>query len=192
MHCSLVPSTAWALLKPSIAAQPGSWIALVAIIVTDVAEVSAPGPLQDVAAERRHVPQLRTGGEFEAIRNHWIVALDVRIGRDIGHSGQRAQFQISAVEANGGPCIRQWIDVDEHARPHHVELHQVQQGGPAGERLNSGICKRIVCGCRSGQSLHGGRRVSRPLIGDGSHALQPFCSSAIAGAACLTAATMFG
>src|ERR1700678_1138643 len=85
-----------------------SRIALIAIVVADVAEVSAAGPLQDVAAERRHVPQLRAGGELEAIRNHWIVALDVRISRYIGHPCQRTQFQIFAVEANGGPNIRKW------------------------------------------------------------------------------------
>ena len=51
----------------------GSGIALVAIVVADVAEIAASGPLQHVAAERRHVAELRTGGELERLGDDRIV-----------------------------------------------------------------------------------------------------------------------
>ena len=123
----------------------GSRIALVAIGVADVAEIAAAGALQDVAAERRHVAQLRAGGELERIGDHGIVALDLRIGGDIRHPRQRAEPQVSAVEHRSPTsCRPSGLMSTTRARPHHVELHQVDQRGSAGERLDRGFGQRVL------------------------------------------------
>jgi len=43
----------------------GSRVALVAIGVADIAEIAAACPLQDIASERCHVAELRTGGKLQ-------------------------------------------------------------------------------------------------------------------------------
>jgi hypothetical protein len=163
MHCSLVPS-----IHRGAA---GSRIARIAVVVTHVAEVGAAGALQDVAAERGHVSELRTGGQLQRVGDDRIIALDIGIRRHIGHSGQSPQFQIAAIQTHRRPGVRQRIDVDENGRPHHVELHQIEEGGSAGERLDRGVRERIIGGRCGGEGLCGGWRVGWPLICEGAHAL---------------------
>jgi hypothetical protein len=154
-------------LKPSIAAQPEP--GFVAVVVADVAKIRAAGALQDIAAERRHIAQLRTDGKLQRIRDHRVAALDLGIRRDIGHPRQCTQPQIVAVKNGGRPGARQRIDVDDVQGAHDIELHQVDQRGTAGERLG-GRCRQGIVACRiSGQRLGGGCGISCPLIGKRSH-----------------------
>src|SRR6185312_13162649 len=62
-----------AAIKAFQGSTAGSGIALVAGVVTDVAEIAAPRPLQDIPAERRHVAQLRARSKLEGIGNDRIV-----------------------------------------------------------------------------------------------------------------------
>ena len=91
----------------------GARIALVAIAIADVAEIAAARPLQDIAAERRHVAQLRAGGKLERVRDHRIIALDFGICCDVGHPRQRAEPQIAALEIDRGPRACERVDVDD-------------------------------------------------------------------------------
>ena len=147
-----------------------SGIALIAVAVADVAEISASRALQNVSAEGGHVSKLLAGGEPERVGDHRIVVLNLGVGRDIRHSRQRAQPQIAAVEIDRGPCARERIDVDHGAWPHHVELHQIDQRGAAGKRLDFGFGQRIVVGRSDGQRRDRGRSIRCPLICERSHA----------------------
>jgi hypothetical protein len=151
----------------------GARNALVAIGVAHIAKISTTRTLQDVAAEGSHVPQLRTCGKLERVGDHRIVALDFRIGGDIRHPRQRAEPEVSAAQIDRGPPRGQRIDVDDSARLHHVELHQIDQGGAAGERLNRCCGRRSVFGCRNSQRLHRRRWVGCPLICERPHGTNP-------------------
>ena len=83
---SLMPSTAWLRLTPSSAAQPEPGVRLLQSVQLRVAEIGAARALEHIAAERRHVADLRAGGELQALRDDGIIRLHVRDGRRLATS----------------------------------------------------------------------------------------------------------
>jgi hypothetical protein len=161
--------------------------ALVAFPVARVTEVGAAGALQDIAADRRHVAQLGAGGELQALRHDGELAPDRFIVRHVGHAGQGPEPEATRAGLDLAVAGLERVDVHQGGRPHHVQLHQVDEGGAAGE-----ICRRAVgtlVGCaRAGRRRLDGRRIAGALLkGERAHQVLP-----ISVLAWFTAATMFG
>ena len=112
----------------------------------DVPEVSAAGALQQVAADAGHVADLRRRALHQRLHEHRIVGGHPLVGGDVAHPLQRADAQ--AVPAGVDAAQRERVDVDDVGGCHHVELHQVDQGGAAGQ----------VCGVRGGEGGLDGAR----------------------------------
>jgi hypothetical protein len=129
---------------------------------------------------------LRARRENEALGDHRILAQHERMTRDSGHFGERSKTQ--AVGGLFDPLEpRDGIDVDEGARPHHVELHQVENGGAAGDELGFGRSRRSRrTGIASKRLRHRGR-VVRAHINERTHQ-----ALLISDRASLIAATMLG
>jgi hypothetical protein len=136
MQWSLVPRTAWVRLNPHHRGATRTGMPLIAVAVTDITEIAASRALQNIAAERCHVSQLRTSGELERVGDQRIAVLDLWMRSDVGHARQRAQTQIAIIEINCRPLLRQRIDVNQKAWTHHIELHQIDQRGAASKKLN--------------------------------------------------------
>ncbi len=98
MQWSLAPSTACVRLIAGQGGAAGAGIALVARRVGRVAEISAAGALQDVAAEARHVADLLAGGELQRLRDDRILRLNVAMIGGFGHAHQRAEPQAVLAE----------------------------------------------------------------------------------------------
>ena len=65
-----------------------------------------------------------------------IVAAHRRVVGDLRHAGQRAEPQPLRVRLRSRPSSRrQGVDVEHPRRPQHVELHQVEQRGAAGQSM---------------------------------------------------------
>src|SRR5260370_33372667 len=94
-----------------------SGVALVAVVIADVAEIGASRALENVSAKGGHVSKLLAGSELERVGDHGIVVLNLGIGRDVRHSCQRAKPQIAVLEVARGPFVRKWIDVEHDALP---------------------------------------------------------------------------
>jgi len=105
MQMSLVPSTASVRLLPVMAEQPLSGLALVAGHGC-IAEVHAAGSLQQVAGGRRQVAKLRRCARQQGLREHRIIALHLRVVREIRIPDGGADLQ---------PAIRQLLDLVETA-----------------------------------------------------------------------------
>ena len=113
MQESDAPSTACVRLNPFHRGAAGAGITLVAFRITDVAEISATGSLQNIAAEGCHVAQLWTGGKLEQVGDDRIMPLHVRMGGDIGHARQRAELEVAPFEIDLRPRAGQRINVDQ-------------------------------------------------------------------------------
>jgi hypothetical protein len=148
----------------------GAGIALVAGVIADIAKVSAAGALQDIAAERRHVTYLLAGGKLERVSDDGIVALDVGVVGNVRHPRHRAEPQMICRQVDRRPLRGERVDVDQRARPHHVELHEVDQRGAAGERQAFRFGEGTVA-CGGGQGLHRRRRIFGSLVREGAHAV---------------------
>ena len=134
MHCSLVPSTACMRLMPSMRGAAGAGIALVAVGIGGVAEIGAASALKHVAAKRGHVADLRGGGELQRLRDHRELLLHVAMVGGVRHPHHGAEPEPFGAEFDlAGAGLLQRVDVDKARRPHHIELHQVEQRGAAGE-----------------------------------------------------------
>src|SRR3954451_15930022 len=92
-----------------------SGVALVAIAVTHVTEISASSTLQHVAAERRHVAELWTCGELERLGDNRIIALDIGVVGDGRYPRHRAKQQVSVLQFDFRPGTGKRIDIDERA-----------------------------------------------------------------------------
>ncbi len=97
----------------------------------DVAEVAAPGALQQVAADARHVAQLGRRAQLQRLRDHRVVLPHGGIGGYVAHPFERTDVQPLVVQ--GDAAQREPVDVHDVVGGHHLELHQVDQGGTAGQ-----------------------------------------------------------
>jgi len=100
-----------------------------------VAEVHAAGALQEVAAGGGHVAQLRRGAGEQRLRQHPVAARDGRMVGEVGVANQRADLQ-AAVGELLHLVERKPVDVDDQLGALDVELHEVEQGGAAGDEAN--------------------------------------------------------
>ena len=144
----------------------GAGIALVAGATARVAEIAAAGPLQHVAAERRHVAQLRAGGELQRLGDDRIVALHLGMGGRVGHPRQRAEPKVPPSQVDLRQRAGEAVDVDQRFRPHHVELHQVEQRRSAGENCAAAAVGELPLDARAAAIA---ALVGCALIGEGSH-----------------------
>ena len=94
-------------------------------------EIGAADALEQVAADRGHVAQLRRGALDQAFGDQRLQALHVGIGGDIRHAGERADDEIGALDPDAAE--RQRVDVDEPLRPLHLLAHEIDQRGAAGD-----------------------------------------------------------
>jgi len=158
--------------------------ALVAGGPTRVAEVRAPRPLQDVAAQRRHVAELRAGGKLQALRDGRVAGQHARVRSHRGHAGKGAHTQATRPGLDAGMHRAQRGEVHQALRGQHVELHQIEQRRAAGQELHRRIHLALA---RLLPQPRGLRRVHGAVIGERAHQARPICARA-----CLMAVTMLG
>src|SRR2546423_1866000 len=91
----------------------GAGIALVAGLPAGVAEIGASRALQDVAAQRRHIPDLLAGGELQRLRQNRRVTVDLMIVRNLGHGCEGAQVYLARRDFDASETMTQIVDVDE-------------------------------------------------------------------------------
>ena len=87
-------------IDPADRAATRSRIAFVAGGKVGESEVVAARPLEHVAAQARHVAQLRAGRQPQGLGDHRIVSLDDRMFGGLAHARQRAQPQPGLVGAD--------------------------------------------------------------------------------------------
>jgi hypothetical protein len=124
--------------------------------------------LQHIAAERRHVTELRARGKLQRLSDDRIISADFGVlgrGRH-RHKGPETEPAIAALDAHSFRV--EAVDVDHHLRAHHVELHQVEQGRTAGQKLRRRHRRRDrvapVCG-----HLHCLGEAAGTLVEEGAH-----------------------
>ncbi len=164
------------------AARPGR--TLVARLPTGIAEVGATRALQEVAAEGGHVAQLGAGGLLQALGDGRIVALDLGMVGRRRHLGQGAEPEPLGPRFDAGVSVSQGRDVDHPLGAQHVKLHQVDQGGSAGQVLDLGGGLALACLAAQAPGFGG---VPCPVIGERAHQTLP-----IRPRACLIASTILG
>ena len=103
-----------------------------------VVEIQASRPLQQVAAGRRHVAQLRGGAGENRARKQRIALLDKRMPGEIGVRHQRADPQAPAFGFLH-PVERQPRNIDQPGRTFDIRLHQVDQVGAAGDEFGIAV-----------------------------------------------------
>jgi len=159
MHESLPPITASWREKPSIGTAR-AWIALIAGHV-GVVEIRAARALEEVAACRCLVAQLTRSAGDQRPRQHAIVAADTTVGGEVSIAHERPDPK-AAVLGVLDDVEAETVDIDEVRGGLNLELHEVEEIGPAGDEL--GALDR-----RRGRS--GLRRRGGALVAEGSHAL---------------------
>ena len=170
MQSELPPKIALIRFCPCCAAQPEPGRALVARRGA-VAEIQAAGPLQQVAADGRHVAHLGRGGLRQRLREQWEVLLDTLVVGDCGETRHGADPR--AVRVHRDARQRQSADANQCRRRQHVFLQQLQHVGAAGDQhrsLRGGEIERRLQAVRLGVAErlhlnllpHGGVRSVRP------------------------------
>src|SRR5205823_4150148 len=126
----------------------GARLALVACAPGWIAEIIAPGPLQYIAAERRHVADLRAGSEIEGLGDDRVIVPYLRMLAGGGHRDESAEIEPVDATFDAGPRRVERIDVDQYLGPHHDELHQVEEGpcrrpgtAPPPSSAADGLCR---------------------------------------------------
>ena len=110
MQASLVPSTAWPRVTPPIAEQPLPGAALVAGgKVGGIAEIGAARALHQIAADGRHVADLRRSRLPQRFRDGGEAALDVGMVGDVAHLGQRADGGAAARRRRSASSPLRWV-----------------------------------------------------------------------------------
>ena len=103
-------------------------------------EIGAADALEQVAADRGHVAQLRRGALDQAFSDQRVQALHVGMSGDIGHAGKRADDEIGALDPDFGK--RKRVDVDEVLRLLHLLAHEIDQRRAAGDVTSAGRMRR--------------------------------------------------
>ncbi len=159
-----------------------AWLAFVARRAR-VVEVEAARSLQQVAAGRRHVAQLRRSAGEDGAGEQRIARLDLRVPGKIAVQDQCADAQ-AAVLRLLDPVERQMGDVDQPRRQRYVFLDEIDDVGAAGNesrlRVRRDLTHRVgdVGRARISEIVHG------PPSSDGRCFSLPIAS--------VMAATMFG
>ncbi len=145
-----------------------------------VAEIAAPGPLEQVPADRGHVAQLPGGSGEECLREGRVVAAHLRMGRQVAVGDGRTDTQ-PTVGGERDVAEGQFLDVDEERRPFHTGLHQVDEVRAASQEAGTGF---------RGEQGHGPGHVEGALVSELPHATASSASAADTSAACATARTI--
>ena len=103
-----------------------------------VVKVIAAGALQEIAAGRGHVTQLRRGAGEEGAAQHWIALGDQGVIGEVRIRHQRADAQAAVAGLLDG-LERQARNVDQPRRPLDVFLHQIDEVGAAGDEFRLGV-----------------------------------------------------
>ena len=150
----------------------GTGAALVAGLC-NVIEIVAAGSLQQIAAGRRLVAQLRAGACQERAAQNAVALPHALVACKIAVPHQRADAQ-ATIGGLFDLVERQAVDIDQTRWRLYLQFHQVEQIGTAGDDFCPGLDRS------------GGRVQCRigALIGEGLHVGIP--------AACLMAITMLG
>ena len=152
----------------------GARFALVARAPGRIAEIIAPGPLQYIAAERRHIAELRAGREIEGLRDDRVIPPYLRMLGRGSHRHESADVERVGTALDAGARRVEGIDVDQHLRPHHIELHQVEEGRAAGQILCRRHGRRDAAAVAARRRLHCVGETAGALVEKGPH----FVSSA--------------
>lgn len=111
--------------------------ALIACCVTGITKVGAPGALQYVAAQRRHIADLLARGQTQRLRDHGVVAQDFRMLGSFCHSHQRSHPEPLGTAIDARQLWRKAVDVDHSCGAHDIQLHQVDEGRAARQELGA-------------------------------------------------------
>ena len=103
-----------------------------------VVEVIAARALQEIAAGRGHVAQLRRGAGKDRARQQRIARGDRGVIGEVGIRNERADAQAAIRRLLDG-LERQARNVDQPRRPFDVFLHQIDQIGAAGDEFRLGV-----------------------------------------------------
>ena len=104
---------------------------LVAARSIDIVEIQAAGPLEDVAADRRHVADLRGGTGEQRTREHRVAAAYERMGGKGGVPDRGIDQQSAALAFPDGAA--QVADVHQFARLVDILAQQIDEVGPAAQ-----------------------------------------------------------
>ena len=115
-------------------ATPTAGFALVALRKSRVVEIIAARALEQVAADGRHVAQLRTGPGEKRLTQNRVSRHDERVLSEIGIAHERADAHAAL-----GQFLdfreRQLVDVDELVGTLDAHLHEVDQIGATAEEF---------------------------------------------------------
>ena len=98
-----------------------------------VVEISAAGPLQQIAADGRGIAKLRGSARQQRLGDRGIGLCKVRIVREVGIADQRADADAAIGKMFDAVEPGQPRDVDETVRAADAALHQVEQIGAGRE-----------------------------------------------------------
>jgi hypothetical protein len=110
-----------------------------------VAEVPAARPLQQIAADRRRVADLRSRGMSCRGSERRIVATDRCIARDLGKRGEGAETQPRRLVKLHAAQRIDALQVDDSCRRDDAFLHQIEQVEAAGLRDRAGCRQQRDC-----------------------------------------------
>src|ERR1700676_550909 len=122
---------------------PGTRLALVAGVRRS-AEVITAGSLHEVATGGRHVAQLRRRAREECLREQReMLGYRIVMGKvAVADHGADAQ---SSVRQSLNVVEWQVVNVHQCRGQHHIELHQIDQRGAAGDERRSGAGTALQC-----------------------------------------------
>jgi hypothetical protein len=98
-----------------------------------IAEVAAPHPLAQGAAQRGHIPQLRRGSQQQRLRDDRETRHHAGRPGNVAHPRRRADAKATAGQVLD-PVQGEVVDVDQQPGPQHVLAYQVDLGGAAGQK----------------------------------------------------------
>jgi hypothetical protein len=99
-------------------------------VVQLVAEVPVARSLQQVAADRRGVTNLRSRGVCGRCSQRWVPLSNRRMTRDLSERRQRAEAQSGRIELHATQRIDA-LQVDDARRSDDAFLHEIEQIHPA-------------------------------------------------------------
>ncbi len=119
----------------------------------DVAEIQTPRALQQIAADRCHIAQLRRSAELQGLADHRNLLPDNGMSRQIRHSHQGSNTDHSGLHVDR--LVGQRIDIHQRIGTFDRLTHQVDQSGTAGYVAATGR------GCPQRGLLVGGLAVAK-------------------------------
>ena len=104
-----------------------------------IVEIGASRPLQEIAADRRRVAQLRRGSGQKRFGNGRKALGEIAIVGKIGVADQRADAHAAVGKVFDPVEAGKMRDVDEPIGLRHAALHQIEKIGAGGEIGGAGF-----------------------------------------------------